>query len=1235
MKKTIRSIIFLLALYWCGWAGGFSSVTAQTLDSGNLRIFAYDLHYTYEGELDADGKPSVLGTYTFYFKSNVPPKSGALVFYHSETNAELGRYELPSSVLESRSEAGEHAVLLAKADIPVYLTSQGDYLNLTWAIELKADKITGSRADMVDIWLKDYSNYTLQSYTYEDGYGALFAQKKEPRLLWVDKNFRCPQGIAIDKNPQSEFFGRVYVANAPTPDAVSGDAYVPGVVVLEPNPVDGKYKKIGGSYMPTGVSFPSETDEWTRFFMHHIAVNPVNGNVYYCKSTSSQQSAIYQLVPDDDEVLTDNGVAVNVTSNLITENGFATEEFHPINSCAFGPGGELYVMSNAGGASVIRSGSSTDDVSDDKYDPGTGVIYKLIKQDDDEAYDQAVKHYNPRTSTFYGTTQDGKAQYGFPYCVSPWVDADNMMVVSSRGGFWVAQHRGKMDAYSFLAHIHPSDYKKHEAPGTGLVRYFQYAMGTGAPDTYSGNNIAPLWNVRQMLSPHTQNKSVEENHPNPTGSVALYEKDGMYSTEAFLAVAFSERVCVFKLFYNDNEDWFGFNLDWMFEIPVIGADKIDGLEFDYAGNLFVVSSTTHSLYVYSLPNYEPMQPYTSPRPSNIPAVQPMIFNSETGLRQLAVSNGGYSTNTSNNLNRGTPLDDNQTTVVVAKSALVVPVDGAIVFNGAHGNQWSDVDNWNIKRVPTSEDIPVIIRANAVIDAAESVSGVVIENGGKMTITSQGGLRIGKEGVVGAADDGSSLSIQNNSSRYSQETGSGYLLIHPDVASENMPNVNVQYTTRSQPSEKYPTENKHRLWQYVGSPGLDTEITLTSNTWLYRWSEASGWLKQNGTVTLEPFVGYAITQQGKPTYNWATTAINYPHDVVLQKTGSGDNIFANSYLAPINVAAFTADDFVGDMDKTFYVFNTGSWTEWDNATSQSNGTQTDNQTPGQYTAIPVLNASNVNSNEDPTLIPPMQGVYVIANAANCTIKLDYDKHVWSTSNPGNNAMRMPDRSTTAPELLRRIRIQAYGERSGSDRMYILQDMRCTSGYDNGYDGRNMNAAGQVNIYTNEPCGEMEISSSNQIDSMYIGFCAGEDTIYTLRFSSLIGDSLYLKDVVADSIIALEEGETYSFYAPSKSVNNMRFQVLLDPDLSQEDLNPSGPGVATNIDNIPTTKLWMSDKHIYIVTGQMRNIVTIYNMSGQEVMHAQFSNQIELPISSLGMGVYVVRVNNERYKFINQE
>lgn len=1232
MKKTIRSIIFLLALYWCGWAGGFSSVTAQTLDSGNLRIFAYDLHYTYEGELEADGKPSVLGTYTFYFKSNVPPQSGALVFYHSETNEELGRYDFPTSILGNRSSIGEYSVTLTKSEIPVHLDSQSDCLNMTWAVALKGEKIVGDKTSAAEQALTNYNNYNLASYNTEGG--ALYQQVREPRLLFVDNNFRCPQGIAIDKNPQSEFFGRVYVANAPTHESVSDGAYAPGVVVYEPNPITGTYVKVGGSYMPSGVTFPAETNQWTRYFMHSIAVNPIDGNVYYAKSPSSQFSAIYQLIPDTEDILTDNGTAINVTSNLVTESGYATAEIHPINSLAFGPGGELYVMSKAGGGSDKLSGSGDGDVANDEYAVGTGVIYKLIKTDNDDAYDQANKHYNPTTSPLYGTLDsDGDMQYGFPYCISPWVSSDNSMRVSARGGFWVTQQRGKMDAYSFLAHIHPSGYVRHQKSGTGLQRYFQYSMGTGAPDTYSGNNIAPLWNVRQLLSPHTQDKSVEENHPNPAGQVALYEKNGMYSTEAFLAVAFSERVCVFKLFYNDHDDWFGFNLEWMFEIPVEGATSIDGLEFDYAGNLFVASSTTHSLYIYSLPNYPAMQPYPDPRPNNIPAVQPMLFD-VNGNRQLEVCNGGC-TNTSNNLNRGLPLDDNTTTTVVARSALIVPVDGAIVFNGNNSTQWSDANNWNIKRVPTSEDIPVILRSSAVIDEAESVSGAIFEEGSRLTITCKGGLTIGSEGIEGTASDGSSITIHNNSGRHESVTGAGYLRIHPEVAEEYMPRVTVQYTTKSQPSEVYPTENAHRLWQYVGAPGADTEVTLTSNTWLYSWSESSGWSKQKGTVALEPFAGYAITQQGKPTYNWVATAINQPQDITLQNTAGGDNIFTNSYLAPINVAAFTADDFTGDMEKTFYVFNTGSWAEWQNATSEPNGTQTTTQAAGQYTAIPVLNASNVNSNEDPTLIPPMQGVYVIANAANCTIKLDYDKHVWSTSNPGNDAMRMPDRSTTAPELLRRIRIQAYGERSGSDRMYILQDMRCTSGYDNGYDGRNMNAAGQVNIYTNEPCGEMEISSSNQIDSMYIGFCAGEDTIYTLRFSSLIGDSLYLKDVVADSIITLEEGETYSFYAPAKSVNNMRFQVLLNPDLPQEDLNPSGPGVATNIDNIPTTKLWMSNKNMYIVTGQMRNIVTIYNMSGQEVMHAQFSNQIELPISSLGMGVYVVRVNNERYKFINQE
>jgi hypothetical protein len=264
---------------------------------------------------------------------------------------------------------------------------------------------------------------------------------------------------------------------------------------------------------------------------------------------------------------------------------------------------------------------------------------------------------------------------------------------------------------------------------------------------------------------------------------------------------------------------------------------------------------------------------------------------------------------------------------------------------------------------------------------------------------------------------------------------------------------------------------------------------------------------------------------------------------------------------------------------------------------------------------------------------MQGVYMIANQKGCQLHLDYERLVWNTTNPGNDPMTMPGRKNAADNLQRRIRIQAYGQNSGSDRMYILQDMRCTPGYDNGYDGYNMNASGQVNIYTNEACGSMEVSASNHIDSMYIGFCAGPDTTYTLRFTSLIGESLYIKDLANDSIIALSERGEYRFDAAAKSVNDMRFQVLLNPDLPNT--TPNGGGVTTDIEDITHTGMWITDNHICITTGMTDNYAVVYNMNGQEVMSTRFNNQTTLPTYGLGTGVYIVRVNNNVYKFVKQD
>ena len=577
------------------------------------------------------------------------------------------------------------------------------------------------------------------------------------------------------------------------------------------------------------------------------------------------------------------------------------------------------------------------------------------------------------------------------------------------------------------------------------------------------------------------------------------------------------------------------------------------------------------------------------------------------------------------------------------------VDAAIVYDenyndGNFDKQWSTTDNWNIKRIPGKTDIPVIIRSNADIKGEHSVSGLMLENNSRLTIAHDGGLTVGQGGITGAATDGSSITIQNYSSEYISNQGAGYLRIHPSVKEQDMPKVTVNYITKGRPDETDPLSNDDLHWQYMGAPGKGTNITITNHTWIYKW-EDNQWKKKSGSFDLEPFEGYAITQKDMPSYTWTTTAINTSHDVTLEQ--KGNHIFANSYLAPIDLTKFTdyedtennpEDDFVGAVQKTFYLYNTGSWNEWragaDGDTDDSDGDGVKEgvigQTPGHYTAIPVGSAPHLT---DPTTIAPMQGVYVKATGPG-TIRLNYKKHVWDTEKPGTTPMRAPEK-THSPDLLRRIRIQAYGENSGSDRMYILQDMRCTPDYDNGYDGKNMNAAGQVNIYTNEPCGKMEISSTNQIDGMYIGFCAGPDTTYTLRFTSLIGDSLCIKDLANDSIIALYEDSTYTFYAAAKSVNNMRFQVLLHPNPADDYSNTDdNNGITTDIDNVSTSQLWMADQHLCIANQMANSTAKIYSVSGQLLISEKFNYQIDIPVYNLTTGVYILEVNNERYKFIRQ-
>ena len=567
-----------------------------------------------------------------------------------------------------------------------------------------------------------------------------------------------------------------------------------------------------------------------------------------------------------------------------------------------------------------------------------------------------------------------------------------------------------------------------------------------------------------------------------------------------------------------------------------------------------------------------------------------------------------------------------------------------IFMGTEDEDWNNTNNWNICRMPYEHEA-VTIQASTVLTETISIAGITFamgENGnlGSIHITSTGGLSVGAQGVTGAATDGSSIIIDN------LKTGAGFLRISPAYQG-TMPRATINYQTRSTLDTG---ANKDATWQYIGAPGDNCQFTVDYITWLYQWSEPQNWLKKTGTLTLTPFAGYAITQYGQPTYSLKADPICTNQTITLTKTPeasggmNGDNLFANSFMAPIDVKNFTPDDFSDygtgreDIVKTFYIFNSGSWNQWNgqnekDSTLGSNGSTT----PGQYCAIPALSAKYLDSEYDITTIPPMQGVYVIANKDGVSIRLDYNKHIWQAgtstdaSTNLNEPMRAPQRQAQEQmqqDSFRRLRLQVNSANSGADRMYIIQESTTTRDYDNGYDAPNQFAEGIANIYTTEPFGKMEVSCANNIDSMYIGFQAGADNYYTLSFRSLIGDSLYLKDMEQNTIIRMEEGAEYCFSATPFTTNDLRFQLLLHPQWEADN-------TPTQVDQVQLMDIWNDNTRLYITNAPTNSIATIYTISGQPILHStiQYTTHT-IDIHHLPQGVYILRINNQIYKFVCQ-
>ena len=462
------------------------------------------------------------------------------------------------------------------------------------------------------------------------------------------------------------------------------------------------------------------------------------------------------------------------------------------------------------------------------------------------------------------------------------------------------------------------------------------------------------------------------------------------------------------------------------------------------------------------------------------------------------------------------------------------IEAELVFDDKNGTHvWSDPQNWwpAYSRIPNAAD-SAIIRKNCNVDIDNAVTYDLTFDGGSINIQPQDALIVLHDVLLTA---NSQQLIANNFTIASDASGNGALILGPD--NTDLPATVLFYARSTDMDQLYP------VWQYMGSPvqeALNIDAAY-SGAVFYEWTNTpnhktgGNWQRVDSlTGELSPFKGYCMTQLKDKQYTLQGT-LNNPvlREVAIpfndQGTYSGFAFVANSWVAPISIAAMSTEDF-GGADATVYIMNSGTYEE---AIQQQRNASYDGTAAarGQYNAIPVHAASYLPNAL--TVIPPMQGFFVHTSRAT-TLSLDYNRTVYTpaltkvqTTPTRAPQAHNPSPVTHNPSVLR-FRVEGFGS---EDEVYLLTSEAFTTRFDNGWEAikaRSENS--DISMAVTSADGDLAVAAIPELEGTEITFDGGNHKTYTITVTgnpSPVTEDLYLLDTESGIYTELREGMTYSF------------------------------------------------------------------------------------------------------------
>ncbi|MEA4852268.1 MAG: hypothetical protein VB126_12580 [Paludibacter sp.] len=561
---------------------------------------------------------------------------------------------------------------------------------------------------------------------------------------------------------------------------------------------------------------------------------------------------------------------------------------------------------------------------------------------------------------------------------------------------------------------------------------------------------------------------------------------------------------------------------------------------------------------------------------------------------------------------------------VTTSGIIVPnVASTIVrYNGASTQYLSDnfILGNKIYSMIVDNTANVVVNSNFTLN-----NQLTINNGGMLTINPQKSLIV--LGSISNSSGTSGLVV-----KASTTLANGSLIFHN--AENNPVLATVEMYSKATFDTLRAVGDKYK-WQFFGVPVRSVAANPTFNGSYLRRMVESGTTTQNHWVSLvnqsvlTSFTGYEICQQFPTTYSIKGTLENGNFSSgQLAKTPTalfpGQHLFTNPYTAAIDIRAL---DFGSDTEATVYLYNAGTYLEWDQIPAGTFGTAA-----GQYTAVPKDVAGNSGL---PRQVPSMGSMLVKVkdNVPNSTVN-SYFNINYSGVMPNSDPMRI--RGAENADYVENNEnnnvvstvIDVRGKYSG-DKMWIFSKDGATRNFDNGSDGFKISGSALApQIYAVENDGIYQIDAVADMNNTNIAFQAGQDTEYTMTFTHENTETqysgIYLHDLVLNTVQDVtESGSTYTFTAGSTPKPVVRFKIIAESLKKNQ--------------AVPDAGFHIFNSGAYVCVKSFLNEVAdvfLYDVSGRLVAKTILNPFDIATIKTTLHQVYIVKVKGSCHKLSKQ-